>query len=76
MKKIIVNDLTVASIVLFSVFVLGLFLPMLVVSFLALFTNYKLIDMVLSGPFWFLTGIGWIMAAFYMNDSVKKHPNG
>jgi Na+-translocating ferredoxin:NAD+ oxidoreductase RnfE subunit len=72
MKKIIYKTFE-ALLILFSVFVLGIFIPLLVSSVIIL-TNDDVTatDCTTSGIFWFITFFGWLTSAVYINDEIKK----
>jgi len=59
--------------ILLSVFILGLFIPFMVSTFVIL-TN-KIVaysDCVTTFPFWLFTMCGWIVAGVYINEEVTK----
>lgn len=58
---------------LLSVFILGLFTPFMVSTFIVLtndIVTYS--DCVTTFPFWLFTLIGWIVASVYINEEVTK----
>ena len=62
------NKLVEALYVIVSIFAMGLAFPSLVSAFIALTTEAKFSDCVLSGPFWIITVLGWVASAIYVND--------
>lgn len=59
--------------ILLSVFILGLFVPFMVSTFIVLtndIVTYS--DCVTIFPFWLFTLIGWIVASVYINEEVTK----
>ena len=74
MKKLLQTTVN-AMIVLLSVFLLGIFLPLLVSIFLMSMGVLSGQECVSSNPFWYFSIIGWIFAALYVNIQVRKLPN-
>ena len=57
---------------LISLFFLGLLIPMLVSSFLVIFTECKYSECIQSIPFCLFTFIGWITSSYIFNDFLNK----
>lgn len=71
MKKTL-NALITGILVLLSIFLLGIFIPILTSLLLIITSNTSTQDCITSLPFWLFTIVGWIIAAIYVNDELKK----
>lgn len=56
--------------IIFSVFIIGLAFPVLVSAFIALTTEIVFSDCILSGLFWIIVLLGWVIGGVYVNDEV------
>jgi hypothetical protein len=78
--KHLLNSAIKAMMILGIVFVMGLFIPMLIISFTILFSSATY-EGIIGGSdgdtfaFWFFTVIGWIYACLYINDELRKVNN-
>lgn len=71
MKKTL-NALITGILVLLSIFLLGIFLPILTSLVLILTTDTSSQDCITSTPFWLFSILGWSIAATYINEELKK----
>jgi hypothetical protein len=71
--KNVLNDFKKAVIILTIVFTLGLFVPMLISTFVVVFTPTTFESIIYeSVVFWIATIICWIIAGTYINESLNK----
>ena len=71
MKKLI-NQVFYALICLTSIFILGIFIPVMISLFATLSTPATFVDCTTSVPFWIFTIIGWFVSAIYVNDILTE----
>lgn len=75
--KQLLNSAIKAMVILAVIFVIGMFIPMLITSFIVLFSSTQY-DEIIAGnggntfAFWFFSLVGWIFAMLYMNDVINK----
>jgi hypothetical protein len=68
----LINKFIEALLVLLSIFVLGIFIPLLISIIVTLTTNATVVDCITFPAFWIISFIGWIIATVYINDVVNK----
>lgn len=68
LKNIWIKTLTVLSYIL-SVFIIGIFFPIIISLFVILFRNdITFADCIYTGPFWIVTLIGWVCGMVFINQ--------
>lgn len=70
--KTFIKKILYTLIILFSVFLLGIFIPLLISLFIFVFTEFSIVKCISSVPFWIFTILGWIISSFYVNGIVKE----
>jgi uncharacterized membrane protein YvlD (DUF360 family) len=68
----IVKKTVEAVLILLSIFLLGLFTPVITSVFITITTDIIFQECVQSLFFWLITVSGWIIAACYINEHVTK----
>ena len=72
MKNLVIKSAE-AMTVLLSIFILGIFVPFLIVTFLVIFTGSHYDELIEGNvAFWIFTGIGWIVAGCYINEKIEE----
>lgn len=61
-----------AFLILLSIFLLGIFIPMISSIFITITTETTLSECIESLPFWIITFMGWIVAGTYINEELTK----
>jgi hypothetical protein len=69
--KHLLKKLLFALVVLLSIFILGIFVPMIISLFITMVTEATLTDCVKTAPFILFSIIGIICSAIYINEQVK-----
>lgn len=64
--KTLLNKVLEAIVVLLSIFILGIFIPLLTSLVVVVFSNTQFDECIHTGVFWFGTGIGWTISITYM----------
>jgi|694.fasta_scaffold52593_6 hypothetical protein len=67
MKKLLLKVLEAITIVA-SIFVLGIVFPLLVSTFITIFTDVTMTECIVTIPFWVVTFTGWLIAGSYILD--------
>jgi len=67
MKKKLLLKVLEAITILVSVFVLGIVFPLLVSTFVTIFTDATMTECIVTFPFFVATFIGWVLAGIYIN---------
>ena len=71
MKKFI-KSILFALVILFSVFILSIFLPLIVSTFIAISTDITFQSCVTSGAFWFIAFVSLFVSSIFVNDIYNK----
>ena len=71
MKTIIIKTLE-GLLVLLSIFVLGIFVPLLISLFIIITTDTLLQECIQTAPFFLFTIIGWIVSSVYINEIINR----
>lgn len=72
--KHLLKKLFFALVVLLSIFILGIFVPMIISIFISIVTDATLTDCIQTVPFVLFSIIGFICSAIYINEQVKDLP--
>lgn len=59
--------------ILLSIFLLGIFFPILVSLLLIINTNISLEECIITNTFWIFTIVGWFVAAIFMVEQFIKN---
>lgn len=70
--KTLLKKLLYALLILFSIFILGIFIPMIISLFIVMTTPATLTNCIETAPFWIFTILGWIISSIYINEEITK----
>jgi len=70
--KNLIEKLANSMLVLLSVFILGIFFPLLTSIFVASTTEITFSSCVSFPPFWIGCFLGWVIAIFYVNEKITE----
>lgn len=70
--KNLIEKLAYTMLVLLSVFILGIFFPLLTSIFVASTTKTTFSECIEFVPFWVVSFIGWFIAIFYVNEKITE----
>lgn len=74
--KHLLNSAVKALMILFIIFIMGLFVPMLITTLLVILTKTTYTEVITeSVVFWLFTIIGWFMSAIFVNDELNDSMN-
>lgn len=70
--KNFIKKIAYSLLVLSSIFVLGIFFPLMVSIFVSIFTEITFSQCVSSVIFWVIVFIGWVISMSFINEKVKE----
>jgi flagellar biosynthesis protein FliQ len=70
--KNLIEKLAYTMLVLLSVFILGIFFPLLISVFVASTTEITFSECIKFVPFWVICFLGWFIAIFYVNEKITE----
>jgi flagellar biosynthesis protein FliQ len=70
--KNLIQKLAYTMLVLLSVFILGIFFPLLISVFVASTTKITFSECIEFVPFWVICFLGWFIAIFYVNEKITE----
>ncbi len=71
MKQLLLKVLEGILIIL-SILVLGMLPSTFISAFITITTGAEFVNLVMTGPFWFFSLLGWGVATVYINSVVKE----